>query len=60
MKNKVFYFKGDYFDNFKKGSCYFEVLGDGVNGDDFFFGKVLKRFCQESLREEEFGDLVYL
>lgn len=60
MKNKVFYSKGDHSDNLQKGSCYLEVPGDGVNGDDPLPGKVLKRSCQESLREEESGDPVHL
>lgn len=60
MKNKVFYSKGDHSDNLQKGSRYLEVPGDGVNGDDLLSGKVLKRSCQESLREEESGDPVHL
>lgn len=56
----VFYSKGDHSDNLQKGSCYLEVPGDGVNGDDPLPGKVLKRSCQESLREEESGDPVHL
>lgn len=60
MKNKVFYSKGDHSENLQKGSRYLEVPGDGVNGDDPLPGKVLKRSCQESLREEESGDPVHL
>lgn len=55
-----FLIKGDHSDNLQKGSHYLEVPGDCVNGDDLLPGKVLQCSCQESLREEESRDPVYL